>query len=162
MTTELPTADDLRNHFDYDPATGIIKPKVGSRSSRNRDGDKGYAGYVMVRIGGRTILAHRVIWALVHGYWPEGSVIHVNGDKSDNRIDNLRLAAGNSASAHRSDEPSDTFNGKLRIRGIAYHGQSKVWRSYAFVGDDVRIIGEYGSAEEAEENRSMDLAIYGL
>ena len=35
--------------------------------------------------------AHRVIWALVHGEWPEGQIDHINGVRDDNRLENLRV-----------------------------------------------------------------------
>lgn len=43
-------------------------------------------GYVM----GRAFRSHRVVWAMTYGRWPENHIDHVNGDKTDNRIENLR------------------------------------------------------------------------
>jgi hypothetical protein len=47
-------------------------------------------GYVRIRIMGRRILGHRLAWAFVHGRLPKGVIDHINGDRRDNRIVNLR------------------------------------------------------------------------
>ena len=48
------------------------------------------AGYRMVRIEGRSVLAHRAIWLLVTGDWPKGEIDHIDGDRANNRWANLR------------------------------------------------------------------------
>lgn len=47
-------------------------------------------GYTHLKIFGRQIAAHRVAWAVVYGKWPEKQIDHIDGDKSNNRIENLR------------------------------------------------------------------------
>ena len=46
-------------------------------------------GYLVGRFCGVNLRAHRVVWAVSHGFWPS-LIDHINGDRSDNRIGNLR------------------------------------------------------------------------
>jgi HNH endonuclease len=48
-------------------------------------------GYRYVEIDGELYRADRVAWLYVTGEWPEGEVEHINGDRGDNRWENLRL-----------------------------------------------------------------------
>ena len=47
-------------------------------------------GYVRIAINGKSYQAHRVVFAMTYGRWPDGEVDHINGDPSDNRAENLR------------------------------------------------------------------------
>lgn len=106
---QLPSPEDLRQLLRYEPETGKLFWKerplsafdsVRSANSWNaRFAGKpalsgiNHAGYKAGRIGPRGILAHRAIWALVHGRWPDQEIDHVNGDRVDNRLENIREAS---------------------------------------------------------------------
>ena len=49
-------------------------------------------GYLVVTVAGKTFYVHRICWFLQPGKWPEGSIDHRNGEKTDNCWSNLRLA----------------------------------------------------------------------
>lgn len=81
----------------YDPETGEF-----SRLKVGRDGKsfvyvyqahESNNGYARVAACGERYYAHRLAWYYVHGVLPEGELDHVNGDRSDNRIANLRPAS---------------------------------------------------------------------
>ena len=85
------TQADIAECVKYDPATGKLtwlvahqKVKIGDEAGHLRDD-----GYVDISIKGTLFLAHRVIWCLVYGYWPEHEVDHLNRIRDDNRIENL-------------------------------------------------------------------------
>src|SRR5262245_16202028 len=98
--SRLPTAAEVREALDYDPATGEFVWKI--RASRNvwpgdRSGSVDAKGYRRIEIGGSCFLAHRIAWLLAYGDWPTGELDHINGDPADNRITNLRTRAQNQA-----------------------------------------------------------------
>lgn len=47
-------------------------------------------GYLVLSVCGMAIKAHRLCWFVAYGHWPLGVIDHINGDRSDNRIQNLR------------------------------------------------------------------------
>lgn len=88
-------AEKLRQLLDYDPATGIFTWRVTVARNRKAGQVAGSAstqGYVVITINGRTYKAHRLAWFHVYGSWPALMLDHINQNRSDNRISNLRLA----------------------------------------------------------------------
>lgn len=89
------SAGRVRELFNYEPETGFLTWKSQSvgRGRCHMAGDR--AGCAagnrrQVCVDGTTIKEHRVIWAWLHGKWPDGDVDHINGDATDNRSANLR------------------------------------------------------------------------
>lgn len=123
-TKVLPTPDVLRNLLRYDPETGglIWLPRNNSANFNSKHANRlaftavNSRGYRVGRIGGVSLTAHRTAWALFFGTWPEGQIDHVNGDRLDNRIDNLRAATPRENSANKRKKPgaSSKFVGVTR------------------------------------------------
>ena len=105
--TEL-TQGTLRELVDYDPQTGTFTWRWRERHWFTSDriwhswnakhaGKPAFTtiasdGYVAGRLLGRTYHVHRLAWFHVHGTWPAIDIDHRNRVRSDNRLDNLRLA----------------------------------------------------------------------
>lgn len=93
MPTDL-TADRLREVLAYDAQTGAFTWRV-TQSNRAKAGNTAGSlhrqdGYVYIRVDGVLHKAHRLAWLHVHGAWPTAGVDHVNGDRGQNGIANLR------------------------------------------------------------------------
>jgi hypothetical protein len=89
------TAERLRDVLDYNPETGEFRWKV-TLSNRAPAGakagcfDKNHSGYILIRVLGRSYPAHRLAWLYVNGEMPNDDIDHINGNRADNRIANLR------------------------------------------------------------------------
>ena len=114
-------------------------------------------GYCQGRIAGKLHLAHRVIWALHYGRWPEGQIDHINGDRTDNRIENLREvdATGNARNAKlRRDNTSG-------VTGVSYRNDSGCWIVQIATDSGRKEIGRFSTKEAASLARKRAEAQYG-
>ena len=75
----------------YDPETGIFTriKAVKGHAAVSKVGAVGNHGYLSIYFNGKLQLAHRLAWFLTYGEWPT-MLDHINGNKLDNRISNLR------------------------------------------------------------------------
>ncbi len=95
-------------------------------------------GYWAIGYKGKTYLAHRVIWYLHHGRWPDNHIDHINQDRLDNRIENLR------------DVPhSVNIRNQRKIRGCYYDVTAEKWRAQISVKNKTVYLGLYTTLEEA-------------
>ena len=96
MAKRILTVEYLHNRFDYDQNTGAFyhKHDFGSRYKKgdraDTPGHARLAGYRLVNVLSQKFLAHRVAWMYINGSFPDLLIDHINGDRSDNRIANLR------------------------------------------------------------------------
>jgi hypothetical protein len=115
----------------------------------------GSDGYMRGRVWYRAYLAHRVAWLLHYGEWPD-VIDHLNGERADNRIANLRsvTAAGNSLNlAVRSDSRS----GVAGVTWASFHGK---WCAYIRKGGRRTILGHFDTIEgAAEARRAAEVAL---
>lgn len=116
----LPSRDDLLRMFGYNADTGIltrkwrddIPQKINKRCAGKMAGHRSKRGYVQVGIGPTLFLAHRIVWKMVHDEEPS-ELDHVNGDRSDNRLANLRKATRSENLSNRGRKP-----GKALPKGV--------------------------------------------
>jgi hypothetical protein len=139
------TVEELRKLFEYDAATGVVTWRVdlGRAVKGARAGGAGPGGYRYVWLHRRRRLEHRIAWALHFGEVPPSDIDHVNCDKADNRIENLRLA---SITENNRNRPKLARN-RTGFKGVYARGSSFVAR----IGVDKRRIelGAFRTAEEA-------------
>lgn len=167
--TLLPDIKTLRKLLDYNPETGVLtwKPRSASmfrdlkqtsehsaaRWNSRFAGRPAFThkvkGYRAGRIFGRRHMAHRVAWAIFHGEWPSDFLDHENGNRSDNRIANLRIA-GDAENGKNKCLLSRNTSG---IMGVFWCARRRSWR--AQIGIDGRRIhiGNFASFDSAVSAR---------
>lgn len=117
MAAPTISVEDARSRLSYDHATGTFTRLVshGPKPVFLRETKK---GYLKIDLMGRRYFAHRLAWYLHYGEWPETMIDHINGDRGDNKIANLRLAdaAQNAANAKRYASNTTGFKGVTERR----------------------------------------------
>lgn len=129
-STEL-TAERLRELTTYSSETGLFRWRaLTSKYSHAKIGDvAGWLngdGYRDIQIDCKTYRAHRLAWLYVHGVWPSDQVDHINRDRTDNRIENLREAS-NTENQRNASKPYTNTSGHV---GVAWHKYTQKWRAY--------------------------------
>ena len=137
------TAEEARYFFDYDKETGnlirIIASKNHPHTLNKVAGSKWRNGRVIVSVpGGRRFQAHRLVWLWVYGEWPKYEIDHINGNPSDNRIENLRDVTRSVNGENQRAAMVDSRSGILGATWVEsrqrYHVAIKAKGKHYFIG----------------------------
>jgi len=145
MTTEL-----LKKYLMYSTTTGEftwksryctnieINSTAGSVVGTLPDG-----GYRIITLLGKTYQAHRLAWLYVNGEFPEKQLDHINHNRDDNRIDNLR-----EASIHTNMKNKSLYkNNRTSYSGVTEHGTN--WKARIGVNGNKVLLGVFSTFNEA-------------
>lgn len=116
---------ELLRVLDYDANTGIFTWKIDPTTSikagtvaGNRK--KGGTWYRLIRYNKIGYLAHRLAWFYVYGVWPNGMIDHIDRNKDNNSISNLR-----EVTAHQNAQNINKHNGPKKKNKSKYIGVSR-------------------------------------
>ncbi len=135
--------DEILSIVVYDPLTGFFTWRHGSKSGR-RAGLIQRHGYRTISLRKHRYYEHRLAFAVVYGRWPS-MIDHVNGDRSDNRLENLREATPSQNSAN-SKQRSSSLSG---MRGVYLERKTGRWYSHITFRGQVFNLGRFGTKDEA-------------
>lgn len=133
--SQLPSPEVVRQRLRYEPETGKLfwnacesQPPQwnGKWAGKEAFTTIGKNGYKAGRINWRLYYAHRVAWVIANGQWPAGQIDHINGDRTDNRIANLRecIPTENNMNAAL---PSNNTSGHI---GVSLDKRSGRWEAH--------------------------------
>lgn len=112
-------------------------------SLKTKEGGK----YIVINLFGKTTLAHRVIWKMHYGTDPPPILDHIDGDGTNNKIENLREATihQNGWNSKKSKRNNSGF------KGVSFNTEKKKWRAAIHVEGKTRLLGYFNTPEEAGE-----------
>lgn len=146
MRTKL-TQEVVQHLFTYKPETGELRWKKApfTGSKKGASANTSCNGYYVVRIYGKIYGVHRIIWLYVHGYLPENEIDHIDRDKTNNRIDNLREV---SRQCNRRNTGLQ-INNKSGITGVSFKSLHFAWAASITVNNKYYSLGIYTDYIEA-------------
>jgi hypothetical protein len=143
----------IRENLRYDPETGFLwwTKESEHRVGKKRDLDKpvGYAQntgkYVAVHLvlTNRRVCydAHRIAWFLHYGSWPKDTLDHINGLRTDNRVENLRQATDKENNRNKRSRAGSSS----KYKGVSWHKDNQNWQARC----NSKYLGSYTQEEEA-------------
>lgn len=121
------TQAGLLRVLSYDLETGVLRwvyrVEPGFRRAGKAAGRAHRTGYVTIKLNGEEHAAHRLIWLMMTGSWPEHDVDHIDGDRSNNRWDNLRAATRRQNAVNAKVRGNNTSG----VTGVSYSRTQGIW-----------------------------------
>lgn len=140
----------VRGLFNYDPETGALTHKIRRKAVKfgAQIGCLDNDGYLVATVSllgkQRLFKVHRLVWLHVHGAWPSGVIDHINGIKSDNRLDNLR-----DVSPRSNSQNILAGRGVSKHRGVCFNKAKNLWQTSIHIDGRQKFVGYYRSEYDA-------------
>ena len=161
-TRPLPAVERLRELFRYEPETGLLI-RIAKSSIRGNVGEvvgsKNGTGYLYACLDSGRFLIHRIAYKMMTGVDPgEHFIDHINGDRGDNRFDNLRLVS-KAENGHNSKRNSRNTSGTV---GVVWCKDIEKWVARITVDMVTHFLGYYKNLEDAVAARKAAEKFYGF
>jgi len=134
----------------FEPTTGLFRwtiTRCGVQGGRIA-GSPNKAGYIYLKLDGIRYSAHRVAWFWTTGKWPENQIDHIDGDKANNRIANLRESTVSENAQNQTKAQRRSAAGLL---GVAWIKKSRTWCAYIGINGKQYAIGSFDTPEAAHQ-----------
>lgn len=144
--TEKLTQDRVKDIFDFKDGKLLWKTrKANGGKAGQQAGWAHRTGYHVVSVDSKRYLAHRIIWLWHNGYLPENQIDHINRNRADNRICNLREVTQTCNNRNTGNPPTNTSG----IKGVSCAKRSAKWMACIRVAKRTIYLGRHADFTEA-------------
>ncbi len=170
----LPSQEVLRQLLRYEPETGNLfwlprgpemfgDKRAYSTWTTCHSGKRAFCilddtGYLVGHVCRIKVSAHRVIWALVYGVWPPKDIDHIDNDRTNNRINNLRAV---DRSTNHKNKGIGARNKSSRV-GVFNLKKTGKWTAQIGSGGKFYNLGTFSTFEDAVSARELAEAEHGF
>ena len=134
-----------RNHFKNVQAYGAWNTKFAGKEAGGIDGKR----YIRINIDKCKYYTHRLAWLYIHGEWPKNQIDHINRDKTDNRIQNLRDVTNQVNCQNMPMRNSNTSG----ITGVSWYKNINRWAACIKVDGKTKHGGTFKNKDDAISRR---------
>lgn len=131
--------------LDYDPETGIFARKWKLKGRKQLGAKKG-TRYISIAVDGMNYWAHRLAWFYVHQKWPAHHIDHINGNKRDNRLCNLRECTHAGNMMNRKIQS----NNKTGVKGVFLNSDGR-YQAEIGIGGKKKYLGAFQDLASASK-----------
>ena len=158
--------ESMKEAIIYDHETGKFYKRIGSEKYETRGREMFYKSnkkhYLYGYFKQNKFYAHRVAWAFYYGTWPKRQIDHINGDRQDNRIQNLRQVTHQENSLNLGRRRLKSDNPDSGVNGVCWYKANKKWVArIKFKGNWV-YLGSYVNLDDAIKVRKEAEQVYGF
>jgi len=148
MAAQILSAARVRDILSYDSKTGIFTWRV-MLAHRRKPGDLAGSkthGYIEIGIDNKSYRAHHLAWLYVHGEFPSMEIDHIDGNRENNAISNLRLATSRQNAHNKWNAHTNNASGFL---GVTFHKQRGKWMAQIKNSGKNHNLGLFDTPEQA-------------
>ena len=148
--------------FRYDPQTGKLFWRVKAAHCVHVGDESGSvhkaSGYRQIKINNISYKAHRIIWLIVYGSFPDFEIDHINGIRNDNRLINLRSVTHAMNCRNRGMQSNNSSG----IMGVSWCKRSNQWLARIYINGASKHLGYFDDMESAALSRKNAEKLYGF
>ena len=154
------TQDILKTKFTYcEKSKGLVWDTADNYLQKNGVvlGTKRPAGYMSANIDKKMYLIHRLVWLYINGSFPKGFIDHIDGNKQNNSIDNLRDVTPEESNKNLPT-PTDNTSGVI---GVSWSNHGNMWLARINNNKKTVNLGYFKDFEDAVSARKQAEVNYG-
>lgn len=146
---------NLQEALSYNSVTGEItwkiNPNLGYTKAGDIAGTVDNKGYIVISVGYKRYKAHRLAWYLYHGQWPKNQIDHIDQNKQNNAINNLRDVTQQINQSNTSVRKDSTSG----YKGINWNKKRKKWQVRIQIDGKRKELGFFDNIQSAAERRKQ-------